>query len=82
MNEGGEHESSVQGVMTESGYIKKSLLREKVQIGFERATIEDVEKELQSVAKLLDKWEIVALKTGVVRGQGYSERINGELYGP
>lgn len=68
--------------MTESGYIKRQGLREKVQVGFERLGLEDVQREGEGVKGLLGEWDVVALRTGTVRGWGFQKTVCNELYGP
>ncbi len=68
--------------MTQSGYIKRTLLRQTVEIGFERLTKLDAQKQYNSIKKLLGEWDVVALKSGVIKGHGYKPSISSQLYGP
>jgi hypothetical protein len=44
LNAADDSHKSTPGVMTSLGYLKKTLLREKVEPRFERLTIQDAEK--------------------------------------
>jgi hypothetical protein len=71
LHDGGNSTHNTAGVMTSLGYLKRALLREKVDPGFERLTLNDAYAIKDDIQGLLGKWSIVALKTGYAAGYGH-----------
>lgn len=68
LSDGSQAHGSSPGVMTSLGYLKKTLLREKVEPNFEKLTYSDAQIILKDVTDFVGKKSIVALKTGYVNG--------------
>jgi len=71
MHDSGDGHHNTAGVMTNLGYLKRALLREKVDPGFERLTLADAKNITEDIKGLLGTWTITALKTGYAAGSGY-----------
>lgn len=68
--------------MTGLGYLKKTLLREKVEPNFQRLTYDDAAKILQSVKKVAGSKSIVALRSGYVDAFDSTNPLRKDSYGP
>jgi D-alanyl-D-alanine carboxypeptidase len=75
LNDSGDSHGSSSGVMTSLGYLKKTILREKVEPNFERLTNEDAEILHEDVKNLLGKWGVASLKTGYADASNHNSLL-------